>query len=284
MHTTNLLLLTGPLVTGHTAEFRKSKKSNWTSIGSAAPNNAEQLAADAIIASAEFEKSAAQHADDEAPEIVGEDGNDSAQMMDSGAHAGLQTASSMAAQMAKKAALERRKAAEANASGASGKHSETIYRDASGRIINVAMQRAAVRKKADEDAAKAETEREALKGDVQRAQAAQRRQQLEDAKLMTVARHADDEALNDELRDRERWNDPAAQFLSTTKKRGGGEGRGVTGKKTYQGPAAPNRYGIRPGWRWDGVDRSNGFEKEWFEARNRKKRIGELEYAWQMDE
>lgn len=203
--------------------------------------------------------------------------------MDSGAHAGLQTASSIAAQMAKKAALERKKAAEANASGAGGKHSETIYRDASGRIINVAMQRAAARKKADEEAAKAEAEREALKGDVQRQQAALRRQQLEDAKVMTVARYADDEALNEELRERERWNDPAAQFL-TTKKGGGGGSGGKTGRKTYQGPAAPNRYGIRPGWRWDGVDRSNGFEKEWFEARNRKKRIGELEYAWQMDE
>ncbi|KAK4134403.1 hypothetical protein BT67DRAFT_456310 [Trichocladium antarcticum] len=52
----------------------------------------------------------------------------------------------------------------------------------------------------------------------------------------------------------------------------------------YKGPAAPNRYGIRPGYRWDGVDRGTGFEGERFKAINRRERNKGLDYAWQMDE
>jgi len=198
--------------------------------------------------------------------------------MESGAHAGLQTAAQVDAQMARRKAAERKKW-EKDVGGAGGAEQETIYRDASGRIINVAMKRAEARQKAEEEERKKAEAEEALKGDVQRAQKDQRKQDLADAKYLSVARYADDNELNDELKEQDRWNDPAAQFLTkkTAKK-------SVSGKPIYQGSAPPNRYGIRPGHRWDGVDRGNGFEKEYFASRNRKKAVKDLQYQWQLDE
>ena len=198
--------------------------------------------------------------------------------MESGAHSGLQSAAAVTAQL-KQADEEERRRFLSDSAAHSGKGADTIYRDASGRIINIGMKRAEARK-AEEAAAKAAAASlEAQKGDVQRANAANRKEQLQEAKFLPVARYADDAELNDELKERERWNDPAAQFIS--RKDGG---KSVSGKPLYKGPAMPNRYAIRPGHRWDGVDRGNGFEKEYFAARNRRRNLKELDYAWQMDE
>ncbi|KAF2133574.1 hypothetical protein P153DRAFT_281690 [Dothidotthia symphoricarpi CBS 119687] len=275
-----------PMVVGG-GTLKKSKKkskgtsaASWTAVGVAAPSHAQQLAADqaaadAIIASTAADREQAAEAEDEAPAMVDTDG---VLKMESGARAGLQTAAQVAAAMKKKQDEEKRKADEVTKEMGSAAQ-ETIYRDASGRIINVAMKRAEARKKAeDEERKKLEKER-AARGDVQNAEAAKRKQQLQDAKTMTVARYADDADLNDELKERGHWNDPAAGFLRKKK-----AGRSVTGKPLYQGAFQPNRYGIRPGHRWDGVDRGTGFETQWFAARNRKANIEKLEYAWQMDE
>lgn len=265
---------------------KPSKKQNWIRIGTAAPTNAEQAAADAILADAQAEARARAQAqeDEDGPAVVGEDGMDyDGPTMASGAMAGLQTAEQVSAALKRKEKAER-KAMKAAGLDMGGLAQQTIYRDASGRMINVKEKKAEAEVKAKEEERKRLEEIESRKGDVQRREKEARRQDLEDAKLMTVARHADDKQLNDELKERERWNDPMARLIaskkttSTTAKSGGSSG------KTYQGAFEPNRYGIRPGWRWDGVDRGNGFERKWFAARNRVKDNEQLEYAWQMDE
>ncbi|KAL3448357.1 Pre-mRNA-splicing factor of RES complex-domain-containing protein [Aspergillus insuetus] len=277
----------GPGGSGRSAEFRRKKESGWKVVGEATGTGTttEQDEADAILAAAVREDDARRGGADEDPTVVGEDESDDegGLRMESGARAGLQTAEQTAAMVAAQA--KRRKAEEAlfkKPSGGSGEGAaqETIYRDASGRIINVAMKRAEARRVEEEKKIKEVEAKEALMGDVQRRDREARRQALEEAKVMPLARTAEDEDLNEELKAQERWNDPAAQFL--TKGRGGGVS--VSGKPLYKGAFQPNRYGIRPGHRWDGVDRSNGFEKEWFAARNRKGRMEALEYEWQMDE
>ncbi|PGG97613.1 pre-mRNA-splicing factor CWC26 [Blastomyces parvus] len=279
---------------GHSAEFRKSKQSSWRTVGGpTAPSNAEQVAADAILASAAAERDAHAQESEDKP-VIADAENDGELRMESGARAGLQTAAETEAMVAaQQRKRERESLAMKKTSKTGGKgselESETIYRDASGRIINVAMKRAEARRAAEEAAAAEAAAKEALTGDVQRREREARREAVREAKYIPLARTVDDEEMNAELKAKVRWNDPAAEFLASTKSAsyagaGVGGGGGKSGRKVYTGPAAPNRYGIRPGHRWDGIDRGIGFEHQWFEARNKVKMQEGLKYAWAMDE
>lgn len=273
----------GPLIaSGSTAEFRKAKKSAWKTVGEAAPTNTQLArardedaqAAEAIIAQAARENQEAGRVDED-PSIV---------KMSDGTHAGLQSGAAVAAQMERAARAERvRWEAEERVHRAKGgKEEETVYRDATGRRIDISMRRAEARREEEERKAKERREKEEMGGERQKLEREKRREELEEARFMPLARGVEDEEMNAELKRRQRWDDPAMQFLSSKEDAGGGGGA-QSGKKVYQGAAPPNRYGIRPGHRWDGVDRSNGWEGERFRAENRRRRNKELDFAWQED-
>lgn len=264
-------------VSSGSAEFRKAKKNAWKTVGVPViqPKDTEAEAADRIISEAAAEN--ANRDDDDAPVI--ESGDDGVVKMGDGTHAGLQSAKSVAAQFEKRKREEAAAWARESAGKKKGTGEETVYRDATGRRIDLTMRRQEARKELDAIAKKELEEKEAQKGDVQRLEKEKRREQLDEARFMPVARTIDDEDMNAELKERDRWNDPAAQFLSSKKER-----KSASGKPVYKGASAPNRYGIRPGHKWDGVDRGNGWEGERFKAMNRRTRNKELDYSWQMDE
>ncbi|KAI0198062.1 Pre-mRNA-splicing factor of RES complex-domain-containing protein [Astrocystis sublimbata] len=272
----------GMSVAGTSAEFRKAKKSGWKVLGGSAKTKTAEAEADAILASAAAES---------ALTATDADENNAPVMMSDGTYAGLQSAATVSAQLARRKAAEEADYAKAT-KGKKGKgEEETIYRDATGRRVDVSMKRAELRREADEAAKKKLDAELALRGDVQVEEARARREALDDAKVMGVARHADDEGINDEMKAQVRWGDTMAAFVKPKDPSGGGGGGAGGGAKgrnkgrpMYKGAWAPNRYQIPPGYRWDGVDRSNGFEAERFKAINRRERNKDLEYSWQMDE
>ncbi|KAK5081514.1 Pre-mRNA-splicing factor cwc26 [Lithohypha guttulata] len=313
------------------AEFRKKKNSAWKTVQDRdvdVPLESADTEADRILAAAAQESDSRRIAeqDDEAPAVV-EDAmispdpttTTSGPKMSSGAKAGLQTAADtaiiLAAEQAREAdearALKKQKKRAGNQkdgqsdqpAAALAPEDETIYRDATGRRIDISLARQQARAAEVAKLQAEKKEREAAMGDVQLRQREQAKQDLDEAKFLTLGRSADDEELNERQKEEVRWDDPMAQYIAErraekdaeeeernprAKRRGRRDLEGVevvkVRKREYQGPAPPNRYGIKPGWRWDGVDRGCGFEKEWFQARGKKTRNENLEYQWAMDE
>lgn len=93
---------------------------------------------------------------------------------------------------------------------------ETVYRDASGRKIDTKAERAeAARKKREAEEREAQ-KMEWGKGLIQREDQAARAAQLERERKRDLAVYADDKERNEELKAQDRWNDPAAQFLTVS--------------------------------------------------------------------
>ncbi|XP_016060231.1 PREDICTED: BUD13 homolog isoform X2 [Miniopterus natalensis] len=171
---------------------------------------------------------------------------------------------------------------EALAFEAEFQHAETVFRDKSGRKRNLKLERLEQRKKAEEDSERNELYAQWGKGLVQ---SRQQQQNVEDAiKEMQkpLARYIDDEDLDRMLREQEREGDPMANFIKRNKAK---ESKNKKERPRYSGPAPPpNRFNIWPGYRWDGVDRSNGFEQKRFARLASKKAVEELAYKWSVED
>jgi len=78
-----------------------------------------------------------------------------------------------------------------------------------------------------------------------------------------LARYRDDKDLDTMLKQKEREDDPMLKTSDVDDRPNNSNNAPV--KPRYKGPdPQTNRFNIWPGYRWDGVDRSNNYEKKLF--------------------
>ncbi|GAB6028538.1 bud site selection protein [Chamberlinius hualienensis] len=97
-----------------------------------------------------------------------------------------------------------------------------------------------------------------------------------------LARYEGDADLEKMLKEQERDGDPMLAFIQQ-KKRSKNPGNDLP-KYNGAAPPPPNRFNILPGYRWDGVDRSNGFEKARYTRQSNKIAIQDEAYKWSVED
>lgn len=159
------------------------------------------------------------------------------EQMSSGAFAGLHTAEEIEKQIANKEQLDIKEA------GILTGNQTTTYRDEKGKIIH-GYEKKMEEKRDMENLAKVRREEEIKirnMGEVQLSNINEKKSK--DTSLL----------IEDPL------------LLSNSSKK---TPTSLLGRKLYDKRYPENRFGIAPGYRWDGVDRSNGFEAKWFKKSN----------------
>mmetsp|Transcript_6483 Transcript_6483/g.12212 ORF Transcript_6483/g.12212 Transcript_6483/m.12212 type:complete len:402 (+) Transcript_6483:285-1490(+) len=137
---------------------------------------------------------------------------------------------------------------------------ETVYRNKDGQTISVAM---------ENDAKSSEVSSPSWNlGTAQKQQMIDRLKEEQAVTLGAFSRSVAD--VDQHRRDVIRKGDPMARYDTNN-----------ATKKTYKGPPPkPNRFRIPPGYRWDGIDRGNGFEDQVLASLYAKGRKKEESYKW----
>jgi pre-mRNA-splicing factor CWC26 len=165
----------------------------------------------------------------------------------------------------------------------SGKNSDVVIRDRKGRNKEYSYDLEKEHEKMKlEEARKKEYDRWG-KGLKQLEQIEKRRHEYQHEASKPLSRSADDNDLQDYLKNQERTDDPMLQYIRRKRKEENRK-KGVVEKPEYTGDFPDNRFNIRPGYRWDGVDRSNGYEKKYFSMINSKKSLEEEAYRYSTED
>ena len=162
-------------------------------------------------------------------------------------------------------------------------HQETVYRDKTGRKVDFKaleiQQQAENAKKKIQEAIQTTFS----SGLVQNESRLKNIEDLERVKQRGVAVYADDRELDEHLKAKIHWDDPMAPKPKKRKKEKEKKSK-LKLRPIYDGPSPPNRFNIRPGYRWDGIDRSNGFEVKVFRARDRETELRSEYQKWAMED
>ena len=132
----------------------------------------------------------------------------------------------------------------------------------------------------------AEQQAELNRGKYQKEKAEREQEQFARIQQSEFARWVDDDEIETLRKQAIREGDPMAQYAgkqSTSKKSKGSSAQQlqVPSRPVYKGPPPkPNRFGIRPGFRWDGNDRGNGFEDRLLAQRSSQSHRQEEAYRW----
>lgn len=104
----------------------------------------------------------------------------------------------------------------------------------------------------------------------------QMRERLKQIKTEGINVYENDEKLAKSQMEEIKSEDPALLFdkniIKKHKKQIDKQFVSISGRKLYPDASRypVNRFGIKPGWRWDGIVRGNGFEQKWMKAQTKK--------------
>lgn len=168
---------------------------------------------------------------------------------------------------------------------------ETIYRDKDGNQLT-ASEEFERRQLLEREQKAIQTKEKIVNnlGVVQMKESLLEQKKLEEIKKSTFSRYKNDKQLEQELKSLQRVEDPMAKFIHTTTTTtlpNNNTNEEIPNKMNNDNPnniplkqGLPNRFKIKPGYRWDGVDRGNGFEMRLLHSISKKKIDAERKYIY----
>ncbi|OMH83414.1 DNA mismatch repair protein msh6 [Zancudomyces culisetae] len=146
---------------------------------------------------------------------------------------------------------------------------KTIYRDSkTGKVIDIEEEKIKYQEKLLAKEERKAKQKEWNMGLTQRREQVEYLKKLEEVKSTPFTSYLDDTKLKELKKNEVVWDDPMREYIQKSSKAKSKGSKYVY--PAYSGPnPPPNRYGIKPGYRWDGVDRSNGFEEKYLKSRSK---------------